>query len=612
MIIATAGHVDHGKTSLLQAMTGVNADRLPEEQSRGMSIDLGYAWLPQPDGQILGFIDVPGHEKFLNNMMSGIGGIDHALLVVAADDGVMPQTREHLAILQLSGQPALTVAVTKCDSVDGVQREEVERQVRQLTQQLGWESIALFNTSTLNGAGIAELSDHLCQLPARQTLQDQAFRLAIDRVFTVKGAGVVVTGTALSGCVHIGDTLWLTSINKRVRVRNLHAQNQPVEQAHAGQRIALNLSGGVEKDEISRGDWLLTAAPDQPCDRALVILQAHQPLLQGQTLHIHHAARHITGRVSLLNEHFAELLFDSPLWLAGDDRLILRDISARQTLAGARVLLLTPPKRGKRQPAFLNWLQRLADASDTTERLALLLQQHPWQMDALNWFFQRNLDAVPALHDDTTFIHAAGYLLLPQTVHEWQSALLRTLEHYHLQQSDRPGIGRDRLRRMALPTQPAGLVLALTDQLIEQGKLINNRGWLHLPDFRLGFDDREEAVWQQAETLFAHAAWWVRDLATHLGCEEEVIRQTLRKAAQNGVITAIVNDRYYSHAQITCFADIIRQRDEAGQATRAADFRDQLGVGRKLAVQILEFFDHCGFTRRKGDEHLLRDRQMFR
>lgn len=612
MIIATAGHVDHGKTSLLQAITGVNADRLPEEKSRGMSIDLGYAYWPQPDGRAIGFIDVPGHEKFLSNMLSGIGGIDHALLVVAADDGVMPQTREHLAILQLSGQPALTVAVTKSDSVETAQREATEQQIRQLTQQLGWESIALFATSTLTGEGIAELSHHLCQLPERPQLQDQTFRLAIDRVFNVKGSGVVVTGTALSGEVRIGDTLWLTSMNKRVRVRNLHAQNQPEEQAHAGQRIALNLSGGVEKDEVSRGDWLLTAAPEQPCERAIVSLQCHQPLHQGQSLHIHHAASHTTGRVSLLDDRFAELLFDSPLWLAGDDRLILRDISARQTLAGAKVLLLSPPKRGKRQPAFLNSLYELEQASSLEERLERLLQPHPWRMDALQWFFQRTGEAITAPLHHATFMQAAGYLLLTQITQEWQSGLLSTLENYHQQHSDRPGIGRDRLRRLAFPGQPAVLVLALTDQLIAQNQLINNRGWLHLPDFRIRFDDREAAIWQQAEPLFGSEAWWVRDLATQLGCDEELMRQTLRKAAQSGAITAIVNDRYYSHAQLARFAGLICQRAEEGLGTRAGDFRDQLGTGRKLAVQILEFFDHCGFTQRKGNEHLLRDSQMFR
>ncbi|MTD28021.1 selenocysteine-specific translation elongation factor [Erwinia sorbitola] len=612
MIIATAGHVDHGKTSLIQAITGMNADRLPEEKSRGMSIDLGYAWWPQADGQITGFIDVPGHEKFLNNMLCGIGGIDHALLVVAADDGVMPQTQEHLAILQLSGQPALTVAVTKCDGVEPARQDAVAQQIRQLARQLGWENIALFTTSTLTGTGIAELSDHLRQLSARQHQQEQLFRLAIDRVFSVKGAGVVVTGTALSGEVRIGDSLWLTGMNKPVRVRNLHAQNQPTEFARAGQRIALNLSGGVEKEGVSRGDWLLTAAPEQPYERVIVSLQSHQPLHQGQPLHIHHGARHITGRISLLDDRLAELLLDSPLWLAGNDRLILRDISARQTLAGAKVLLLTSPKRGKRQPAFLNWLHQLEAATNSADRLELLLQRHPWHMEELNWFFQRSGSALIATLNDAKFIQAAGYLLLPQTALDWQSALLSTLENYHQQHSDRPGIGRDRLRRMAFPTQPAELVLAIIDRLIEQQKLINNHGWLHLPDFKISFDDREAAIWQQAAPLFAAEAWWVRDLANKVGCSEELMRQTLRKASQSGAITAIVNDRYYSHEQLARFAAIICDRAGDGEGTSAGDFRDRLGVGRKLAVQILEFFDNCGFTRRKGNEHLLRDGQMFR
>lgn len=247
MIIATAGHVDHGKTTLLQAITGVNADRLPEEKSRGMTIDLGYAYWPQPDGRVLGFIDVPGHEKFLSNMLAGVGGIDHALLVVACDDGVMAQTREHLAILQLTGKPTLTVALTKTDRVDAARVAEVRAQVESTLSELGFDDVAFFATAATENLGITELRSHLLQLTERAHPQQQRFRLALDRAFTVKGAGLVVTGTALSGEVKIGDTLWLTGANKPMRVRGLHAQNQPVEQAQAGQRIALNIVGDAQK-----------------------------------------------------------------------------------------------------------------------------------------------------------------------------------------------------------------------------------------------------------------------------------------------------------------------------------------------------------------------------
>lgn len=327
MIIATAGHVDHGKTTLLQAITGVNADRLPEEKARydhrsRLCLLAAAGWTRS------GFIDVPGHEKFLSNMLAGVGGIDHALLVVACDDGVMAQTREHLAILQLTGNPMLTVALTKADRVDEARVDEVERQVKEVLRKYGFAEAKLFVT-TATEEGIDALREHLLQLPEREHASQHSFRLAIDRAFTVKGAGLVVTGTALSGEVNVGDSLWLTGVNKPMRVRALHAQNQPTETAHAGQRIALNIAGDAEKEQINRGDWLLADVPPDPFTRVIVELQTHTPLTQWQPLHIHHAASHVTGRVSLLEENLAELVFDTPLWLADNDRLVLRDISAQ-------------------------------------------------------------------------------------------------------------------------------------------------------------------------------------------------------------------------------------------------------------------------------------------
>lgn len=611
MIIATAGHVDHGKTSLLQALTGVNADRLPEEKSRGMTIDLGYVYWPQPDGTVVGFIDVPGHEKFLSNMLSGIGGIDHALLVVAADDGVMPQTREHLAILQLSGRPALTVAIAKSDSVDADRLADVAQQIAALTRQMGWPQIAQFPTSVVSGEGIAALADHLRQLPGQTSRCDGPFRLAIDRAFNVKGAGLVVTGTALSGCINVGETLWLSGVNQAVRVRGLHVQNQPSQTARGGQRVALNITGNVEKSAVGRGDWLLSSLPDAPCQRVIVALEQHQPLRQGQPLHLHHGARHITGRLSLLEDNLAELLLDSPLWLADNDRLILRDISAKQTLGAARVLLLAPPKRGKRQPGFLAWLHQLGQAQSDADIVALYLQQRPWPLSELSWARQLSHDALIGLAANPRAEIVADHMILPQTIQDWQQRLLTEMAQYHHSHSDRPGLGRDRLRRMALPDRPVGLAVSVINELVNAGRLVNSRGWLHLPDFAIRFEPQEAALWQRAEPLFAAEAWWVRDLALRLNCPEELMRQALRKAAQSGFITAVVKDRYYSHGQIARFAEIIRQRDAEGLSSSASDFRDRLGVGRKLAIQILEFFDRSGFTRRRGNAHLLRDREMF-
>jgi selenocysteine-specific elongation factor len=588
MIIATAGHVDHGKTTLLQAITGVNADRLPEEKKRGMTIDLGYAYWPQPDGRVLGFIDVPGHEKFLANMLAGVGGIDHALLVVACDDGVMAQTREHLQILQLTGNPQLTVALTKADRVDEARVGAVREEVQATLAEYGFGDAPLFVTVATEGRGIDALRNHLQQLLPRERVGHQRFRLAIDRAFTVKGAGLVVTGTALSGEVNVGDSLWLTGVDKSMRVRGLHAQNQPVEQARAGQRIALNIAGDAEKDQLSRGDWLLADAPPEPMTRVIVALQGDSPLSQWQPLHIHHAASHVTGRVSLLENDLAELVLDTPLWLADNDRLVLRDISARSTLAGARVVTLNPPRRGKRKPEYLHWLAQLSGATDDRAALLAHLERGSVNLVDFAWARQLSGEGLRELTRQPEFIQA-GYSLLNMTIAaRWQRKILDVLSTYHLQHQDEPGPGRERLRRMALPMEDEALVLLLIERMRESGDLCSYHGWLHLPHHQAGFTDAQRAIWQKAEGLFDDEPWWVRDLARETATDEQEMRQVLKLAAQQGLITAIVKDRYYRNDRIIAFASLIRELDRVRGSTCAADFRDRLNVGRKLAQRRRE------------------------
>ena len=612
MIIATAGHVDHGKTTLLQAITGINADRLPEEKARGMTIDLGYAYWPQPDGRVLGFIDVPGHEKFLSNMLAGVGGIDHALLVVACDDGVMAQTREHLAILQLTGKPTLTVALTKADRVETARVEEVKAEVEAALAEFGFTGATLFTVAATEGLGIAGLRDNRHRTHARAHPQHQRFRLAIDRAFTVKGAGLVVTGTALSGEVNVGETLWLTGVDKPMRVRGLHAQNQPVEQARAGQRIALNIVGDAQKEDLNRGDWLLSVQPPEACDRVIVELQCHTPLSQWQPLHIHHAASHITGRVSLLEGALAELVLDTPLRLADNDRLVLRDISARLTLAGARVVTLNPPRRGKRKPEYLQWLRALAAAQgDDVQALDIHLQRDAVRLDDFAWARQLSDEGLKALINRPDYLQAGNSLLSAPLAARWQRKLLDALARYHDQHRDEPGPGRERLRRIALPMEDEALVLLLIEQMRESGTVHSHHGWLHLPEHKAGFTDEQQAIWQRVVGLFADEPWWVRDLAREANVEESLMRAVLRQAAQQGMITAIVKDRYYRNDRIVAFAKMIRELDLERGSTCAADFRDTLNVGRKLAIQILEYFDRIGFTRRRGNDHILRDKALF-
>lgn len=611
MIIATAGHVDHGKTTLLQAISGINADRLPEEKRRGMTIDLGYAYWPQLDGRVLGFIDVPGHEKFLANMLAGVGGIDHALLVVACDDGVMAQTREHLAILRLSGRPALTVALTKADRVDKARVEEVRQQLDEELTRQGWQQAPVFVTAAPQSQGIDALRAHLLALRPDEHAVTRRFRLAVDRAFSVKGAGLVVTGTALGGQVAVGDTLWLTGADAPVRVRGLHAQNQPVEQAQAGQRIALNISGDVSKDQVARGDWLLAQKPPIAAERILVALDKDLPIKHWQPLHLHHAASHITGRVSLLSDGLAELILDRPLWLAENDRLVLRDIGARQTLGGARVLSLTTPKRGKRQPEYLAWLAALAQADDDCQVLALHLPKGALDLAAFAWARQLTEKPLAKLLASHELLIAGDRALAQENAQLDQQRLLQVLTEYHQQHADQLGLGRARLRRMAVPQLSEALAFMMIDRLLAAGLLSNTRGWLHLPEHGLAFSAEEQILWARIEPLFGDEAWWVRDLAAELGEDEAWVRTTLRKAAQLGHVTAVVVDRYYLSQRIEQFAALIRELDETQGSANAADFRDRLGVGRKLAIQVLEFFDRSGFTRRKGNQHLLRDSGLY-
>jgi len=513
--------------------------------------------------------------------------------------------------LHLTGNPQLTVALTKADRVDESRIDEVRQQLQAILQEYGFANAPIFVTVATEGRGIDELRAHLQQLSSREQTRDHRFRLAIDRAFTVKGAGLVVTGTALSGEVNVGDSLWLTGVNKPMRVRGLHAQNQPSEQAHAGQRIALNIAGDAEKEQLNRGDWLLSDAPTEPSERVIVSLQTHTPLTQWQPLHIHHAASHVTGRVSLLENDLAELVFDTPLCLADNDRLVLRDISARTTLAGARVVTLNPPRRGKRKAEYLQWLTALALTENDSAALAVHLERGAVNLADFAWARQLSDDGLHRLSQQPDFIQAGNNLLNATVAARWQRKVLTTLATYHEQHQDEPGPGRERLRRMALPMEDDALVLLLIEKMRESGVIQSHHGWLHLPDHKAGFTPAQDAIWQKAAPLFGDEPWWVRDLAQKTGTDEQLMRQVLRHSAQQGLITAIVKDRYYRNDRIVTFANLIRELDQEKGSTCAADFRDRLNVGRKLAIQILEYFNRIGFTRRRGNDHLLRDSLLF-
>jgi selenocysteine-specific elongation factor len=631
MIIGTAGHIDHGKTTLVHALTGVDTDRLKEEKARGISIALGYAYAPLPNGDVLGIIDVPGHEKFVHTMAAGAAGIDHALLVVAADDGVMPQTREHLDILQLLGVGQASIALTKADRASPQQIAQARAELAALLAVTPFAGAAVFETAAAlpDDPGVAALRGHLQtlaqQMPARPC--NGLFRLAVDRSFSLPGQGTVVTGTVFGGEVAIGDSLVHSRSGQSLRVRSIHAQNQASDRAMAGQRCALNLAG-VGKDEIQRGDWIADGALLQASDRIdvqLQLLASASEIRQWTPVHLHLGTAHCTAHVALLEGERiepgsrvrAQLVLEAPVFCLPGDRLILRNAQASRTIAGGMVTDPHAPARKRRSAERLAYLQAL-DALIATGSAQELLAHSPHglplsqlvRLSGRRWPAQD----LPAeclqlpLGADTLLLSAARWQQL-------RAQMLATLAQFHDKHADEPGLNAARLRRMAWP----GLVQAghdalwrgLIDGLLGDAQLVASGAWLHLPGHSVELTPQERTLAERLLPLLDAGRYdppWVRDLAATTDASEDSVRQLLRKLTRRGEVFQVVKDLFYSAGRMQELAQQVAAlaASDARAQVEARAFRDATGLGRKRAVQILEFFDRVGYTRRLRDAHLLR------
>ena len=637
MIIATAGHVDHGKTKLLHALTGINADRLPEEQQRGLTIDLGYAFMayhsPKSNQQQrLGFIDVPGHEKFLSNMLAGVGTAHHAMLIVAGDEGMMPQSYEHLTILRLLAMDSLTVVITKSDLTSVEQQQQLEATLSQLLFQYGFTQATIFHCSAHTNDGINALKQHLIELADNEQQHDNTlnFKLAIDRAFHVKGSGLVVTGTALNGQINVGDSLCLVSHNQLkkgrsqpqiVRIKSIHAQGQATESATANQRVALNISGDIDKASLNRGDWLLHTAPTTIIKRITVKLTANHLIKHWQNIQVFHAATHTTGRIALLedkqlaegNSALAEITLDTPLCLTEQDRLLLRDPAQKINLGSAIVIDLLPPNRGKRNPQRLNYLNQRASLDSLNDIITFKLQHAPQSRQQLLEQHQCHTEVISQLLASNTAIEQYGdYLCFDSYLQALQQHIIATLEQYHQQAQDTLGVGKDRLYRMTALNQPQVIFNAIINQLLNQQLLANTRGWLHLAAHQLQLTQPELQCWHQIEQLMTTdpQPWWIRDLASAMGENEESLRKLGYKLAQLSYVAAIVKDRYVTHEYLVKMATEVRQHTAQYQKLETAEFRNISQLGRKVAIQLLEYFDKIGFTKRKFNYRELKDQDL--
>jgi selenocysteine-specific elongation factor len=624
MIVGTAGHIDHGKTSLVRALTGIDTDRLKEEKARGISIELGYAYTPLPGGEVLGFVDVPGHERLVHTMVAGVGGIDYVLLVIAADDGVMPQTREHLSILELLGITHGSIALTKVDRVDEARIREVKEQIATVLEPTALVNSPLFPLAVtiLDDPGVAALRAHLHTTAARwpKHSDDGLFRLAVDRVFTLPGRGTVAAGTARAGRVHVGDTIAVMPAGTLVRVRSIHAQNRDTGAGRAGERCALNLVG-IEKTALARGDWLADPRAFAPTTR----IDVHMRRLAGGVvanrapLHIHLGTAHRVAHVVLLEGDSlgagasarAQLVFNAPVCAAAGDAFIARDAQALHTIGGGVVIDPCAPARRRRSPerlAYLESIQRLLNGEGVEpllrnapqgiemRELARLCGRDPEQIS-----MPAHVRMIDADNERFAFLDSQWMRLCERA--------LGALRTFHAQQPDEPGVDRGRLRRITMPNVVDAVWRAVIDELVQRHAVRRSGHWLHLPEHHIALSDPELELAQKLYAAIAAGRFdppWVRDLAHTVHAPDDEVRRVLRKCVVQGEVYQIVRDLFYHRECVRELARVLKGLVDQDGVVQAGHYRDAIGVGRKRTIQILEFFDRVGYTRRTRDARVVR------
>jgi selenocysteine-specific elongation factor len=627
VIIGTAGHIDHGKTALVGALTGVNTDRLKEEKARGISIDLGFAYLPAPHGSVLGFVDVPGHEKFISNMLAGATGIDFVLLVVAVDDGVMPQTLEHLAIVDLLGIRQGIVALTKADLADTARRTEVSAEISETLSGTGLAGADILPVSTVSGEGIDAVRAALFNAAAVHGARAASgrFRLAVDRSFTLAGAGTIVTGTVLSGAVAVGDRVTVSPAGLSARVRTIHAQNRPTERGQAGERCALNLVGeDISREAITRGDVVLDPelhAPTARIDATLrVVAGERRSVSHWLPVRLHHAAAEIGARVALLEEAAiapgaegrVQLVLDAPLAAAVGDRFVVRDTSAQRTIGGGRFLDLRGPARRRRTAERKAQLDAHA-LENSQHALAALLACVPQYVDVLSFARDRALAAgevekiIADLKVVTLPVADTRLGVSETTARDLKAMVTSALGAFHREHAEAPGFDIEQLRRTCAPRFSAPLFRGLLQVFAETRALLLEGATVRLPTHSVQLRPQDEKLFARIKPLLSGAERFrpprVRDIATTLAIPEQHVRALCKQLAKLGRLDEVAPDHFFLRTTVAEMAHMLPGLAAAapGGEFSAAQLRDRLDNGRKVAIQILEFFDRHGVTARRGD-----------
>jgi len=631
IILGTAGHIDHGKTSLIKAMTGTDTDRLKEEKLRGITIELGFASLDLPGGQHLGVVDVPGHEKFVKNMVAGATGIDIVLMVVAADEGIMPQTREHMEICTLLGIHHGLVVMTKIDMVDEEWLELVRDDIEQFMQGTFLENAPMVPVSSQTGEGISELITTLdnlaANLPERPTTG--LFRLPIDRVFTMKGFGTVITGTLVSGKVKTGDPVMVYPTSITSKVRGVQVHNQSVEEATAGQRTAINFQG-LDRSAVNRGQVL--AAPQAlkssyMIDVQMKYLKSNNKDLKNRTrLRFHAGTSEILGNLILLDREtlvpgdttVAQVRLDTPVALVANDRFVLRSYSPVRTVAGGIVLNPIPPKHKRMRPEVITGLESLVE-SDLDATLSHHIRQSGYNglafsdlrlvtgskdkvIDQTLGLMLSRKEVILMDKDEKIYIHE-------DTMKNMRNQILESLTQYHSDYPLKPGISKEEIRSKFPSVKNPKFMALVLNRMVRDNELVQDEKIIHLASHTVSLGADQDAIRKKIQAAYAATGLmppYFRDLAKTLDTNESTARDVLNLLVQDRKLVKVKEDLYFHSESV----DKLRQELVAFLKTHeeitTAEFKDMTGASRKYVIPLFEYFDAQNITIRIGDIRKLR------
>jgi len=633
IIMGTAGHIDHGKTTLIKALSGIDCDRLKDEKKRGITIELGFAFLDLPDGQRIGIIDVPGHEKFVKNMVAGAAGIDFVLLTVAADEGIMPQTREHLEICTLLGITDGVVALTKTDTVDPELLELAQEDVQDYLSATFLSHAPIIPVSAHTGQGIQELTKALEDLAAksREHESSEIFRLPIDRVFTMRGHGTVVTGTLIDGRVSIGEAIAIYPDGIKTKVRGLQVHGQAVETAFAGQRTAMNLAG-LEVENLQRGECLAkpgTLFPSTLWDVELTLLStAPKPLKHRREIHFHHGTQETLARVYLLDRDqlapgetcLAQIRFPHPMVGVFGDRFVIRAFSPLRTIAGGKLLSPMGLKIRRRSQD----LESLDHLRSQTQRDVLLAQLHRAGTTGLTQSELHVLTALPPKKLERTLQDLASkqeiFLfdreeqrsIAGSLVQDLLTDLLEYVRAFHHKNPMKAGISRSMLSTGWGQGLPPKLFHFLVERCLKNKNLVTEKEVLRLPEHSISLASDQSRLKTDLLQTYEQAGMQPPNLNTVLEDLHVSKKDALAVMAlliEEGKIVKINDSLYFSSQAIADIKDMIARHFTTNDSLSPTDFKELTGLSRKFSIPLLEYMDRQKFTMRVGDVRKLRKGQ---